>query len=74
MYDRRRGVYPDETVADLPQQYGVGFSDLRESARLVKVLQTEMPAYFTDAESLDSALSNIQTQYGQALRDAGRVR
>jgi ABC-type glycerol-3-phosphate transport system substrate-binding protein len=61
-------------LADLTQQYGVGFSDLRESARLVKILQTEMPAYFTDAESLDSALSNIQGQYGQALRDAGRVR
>jgi hypothetical protein len=61
-------------LANLMQTNGVGFSDIRESAKLVKILQTEMPAYFTDAESLDSALSNIQSQYTQALRDAGRIR
>jgi ABC-type glycerol-3-phosphate transport system substrate-binding protein len=61
-------------LAGLMQDYGVGFSDLRESARLVKILQTEMPAAFTDAESVDTALANIQTQYSQVLRDASRIR
>jgi multiple sugar transport system substrate-binding protein len=60
-------------LAQLMQQYGVGFSDIRESAKLVHILQTEMPAYFTDAESLDTAIDNIQSQYVAALRQAGRI-
>jgi hypothetical protein len=32
-----------------------------------------MSAYFTDQQDLDTTLKNIQEQYTQVLREAGRL-
>jgi multiple sugar transport system substrate-binding protein len=61
-------------MGDLMEKYGIGFADIRESAKLREILQKEMPAYFTDAQDLDSTLTNIQTQYTQVLKDAKMIK
>jgi multiple sugar transport system substrate-binding protein len=63
-----------QKMSALVDQYGVSFVDVRESAQLHKILLKELPAYFTDAQSLDKTISNIQSAYTQVLRDAGRIR
>jgi multiple sugar transport system substrate-binding protein len=62
-----------QTLGSLMDQYGVGFADVRETARFREILQKEMSAYFTDLQDLDTTLANIQQQYTQVLRDAGRI-
>ena len=59
-----------QKMGKLMEDYGVGFADIRESAKLRELLQKEMPAYFTDQQDLDTTISNIQTGYTQALKDA----
>lgn len=63
-----------QKMGALMQQYGVGFADIRESAKLREVLQKEMPAFFTDQQDLATTLANIQKQYTQVLKDAGRLK
>ncbi len=60
-------------MGELMGQYGVGFADIRETAQFRDVLMAEMPLYFSDAQSLDTTLQNIQEKYTQILRDAGRL-
>jgi len=60
-------------MGELMGQYGVGFADIRETAQFRDVLMAEMPLYFSDVQSLDAALKNIQEKYTQILRDAGRL-
>jgi len=63
-----------QKMGDLMVKYGVGFADIRESAKLREILQKEMPAYFTDAQDLDTTVKNIQEQYTQALKDAKLIK
>jgi len=63
-----------QKMGKLMVQYGVGFADIRESAKLRETLQKEMPAYFTDAQDLDTTIKNIQQQYTQALKDAKLIK
>jgi len=63
-----------QKMGGLMDKYGVGFADIRESAKLREVLQKEMPAYFTDQQNLDTTISNIQKQYTQVLTDAKRIK
>ncbi|HXF68845.1 MAG TPA: extracellular solute-binding protein [Thermoflexus sp.] len=65
---------PMTIMADLMAQYGRGFSDVRETAKFREILQKQMSAYFTDQQDLDTTLRNIQEQYTQVLREAGRLR
>ena len=60
-------------MGELMDKYGVGFADIRSSAKLREILQKEMPAYFTDQQDLDTTLKNIQTQYTQVLKDAKMI-
>ncbi|HKP53580.1 MAG TPA: extracellular solute-binding protein [Chloroflexia bacterium] len=60
-------------MGDLMEKHGIGFADIRSSAKLREILQKEMPAYFTDVQDLDTTLKNIQTQYTQVLKDAKMV-
>jgi multiple sugar transport system substrate-binding protein len=60
-------------LADLMNEYGKGFADVRETAKFSEILKKEMPAYFTDIQDLDTTLANIQAQYIQVLQDAGRL-
>jgi ABC-type glycerol-3-phosphate transport system substrate-binding protein len=62
-----------QKMGALMEQYGVGFADIRESAKLREILQKEMPAYFTDQQDLDTTISNIQQQYTQVLKDAKMI-
>jgi len=62
-----------QKLGDLMIKYGMGFADIRESAKLREILQKEMPAYFTDTQDLDTTLKNIQDQYTQVLKDAKRI-
>ena len=59
-----------QKMGKLMVDHGVGFADIRESAKLRDLLQKEMPAYFTDQQDLDKTISNIQTGYTQVLKDA----
>lgn len=61
-------------LSKLMEEYGVGFADIRETAKFREVLQRELPAFFTDTQDIDTTLSNIQTEYTQALQDAGRIK
>jgi len=63
-----------QKMGALMDKYGMGFADIRESAKLREVLQKEMPAYFTDTQDLDTTLKNIQDQYTQILKDAKRIK
>jgi multiple sugar transport system substrate-binding protein len=54
-------------------EYGMGFADVRETAQFRDILVAEIDAYFADLQDIDTALYNIQTQYGQVLEDAGRI-
>jgi multiple sugar transport system substrate-binding protein len=62
-----------KNLGDIMSQYGVGFADIRQTAQFREILQREMPAYFTDLQDLETTLTNIQTQYTQALQDAGLI-
>ncbi|HUI89040.1 MAG TPA: hypothetical protein VLX61_09970 [Anaerolineales bacterium] len=70
--------YTDTTlmknIGNIMDQYGVAFSDVRDTAKLVTILQKEMPAYFTDQEDLATAVANIDQQYTQALKDDGWIK
>lgn len=59
--------------ADLMAEYGRAFADVRVAPKLQEILQAELPLYFQDNQDLDTTLANIQTQYTQALKDAGRL-
>jgi ABC-type glycerol-3-phosphate transport system substrate-binding protein len=62
-----------QKMGALMEQHGVGFADIRESAKLREILQKEMPAYFTDQQDLDTTIANIQQQYVQVLKDAKMI-
>lgn len=59
--------------ADLMAQYGRAFADVRVAARLSEILQAELPLYLQDTQDIDTTLSNIQTQYTDALKQAGKI-
>ena len=63
-----------QKMGTLMSEYGVGFADVRETAKFREILQKEMPAFFTDLQDIDTTLANIQEQYTQALQDAGRIK
>ena len=52
-----------QKMGDLMVKYGVGFADIRASAKLREILQKEMPAYFTDTQDLDTTLKNIDDSW-----------
>jgi ABC-type glycerol-3-phosphate transport system substrate-binding protein len=59
--------------ADLMNQYGRAFADVRVAARLSEILQAELPLFLQDNQDIDTTLNNIQEQYTQALQDAGKL-
>lgn len=59
--------------ADLMDQYGRAFADVRLAPRLQEILQAEIPLFLQDNQDIDTTLQNIQTQYTDALREAGRL-
>lgn len=59
--------------ADLMAQYGRAFADVRLAPKLQEILQAELPLYLQDTQDIDTTLKNIQDQYTQALKDAGRL-
>lgn len=63
-----------QKMGALMSEYGVGFADVRETAKFREILQKEMPAFFTDLQDIDMTLANIQEQYTQVLQDAGRIK
>lgn len=60
-------------LSELMNEYGVGFADIRETAKFSEILKQEMPAFFSDTQDLETTLTNIQEQYTQVLQDAGRI-
>lgn len=62
-----------QDMAKLMEDYGIGFADIRETAQFRDILMAEIPLYFDDAQDLDTTLDNIQTQYTDILKDAGRI-
>lgn len=62
-----------QQMGQLMDEYGVGFADIRETAQLRDILVAEIDAYFADLQDIDAALENIQNNYTDALRDAGRL-
>jgi multiple sugar transport system substrate-binding protein len=62
-----------KSIGNIMAQYGVTFSDVRDTAKLVTILQREMPAYFTDTEDLATAVANIDSDYTKALTDDGWI-
>jgi multiple sugar transport system substrate-binding protein len=62
-----------QQMAEYMNEYGVGFADVRETAQLRDILVAEIDAYFADLQDVDTTLENIQTNYENVLREAGRL-
>ncbi len=62
-----------QRMAELMQEYGKGFADIRETAQLRDILMTEIPLFLTDAQDLETTIGNIQSQYTEVLEEAGRI-
>ncbi|MCA9979629.1 MAG: sugar ABC transporter substrate-binding protein [Anaerolineales bacterium] len=62
-----------QEMGQIMSDYGVGFADIRETAQLRDILVAEIDAYFSGLQDVDTALDNINTQYEDVLRDAGRI-
>lgn len=60
--------------ADLMNQYGRAFADVRAAAKLSEILQAQLPLYLQDSQDIDTTVQNIQTEYTQALKDAGKLK
>ncbi len=59
--------------AKLMNEYGRAFADVRAAAKLSEILQAQLPLYLQDAQDIDTTVQNIQDEYTQALKDAGKL-
>lgn len=59
--------------ADIMAQYGKPFSDVRVASKLQEILQAQLPQVMQGTQDVDTTLQNIQQEYTQALKDAGRI-
>jgi multiple sugar transport system substrate-binding protein len=60
--------------AELASQYGVGFADIYDSAKLSTIMQEKLGKLVTGELSVDEVLAQIQTEYTQALKDDGVIK
>ncbi len=62
-----------KNLGQLMADYGVGFADIRETAKFREILIKELGAFFTDVQDIETTLQNIQKDYTQVLQDAKMI-
>lgn len=62
-----------QKMGQLMQENGVGFADIRETAQFRDILVSEIDAFQSDQQDIDTTLNNIQTRYTEVLKSAGRI-
>ena len=62
-----------KTLGQLMADHGMGFGDIRQTAKVREILVKELGAFFTDVQDIDTTLQNIQKEYTQVLQDAEMI-
>ncbi len=62
-----------KNLGQLMADHGMGFADIRETAKFREILIKELGAFFTDVQDIDTTLQNIQKDYTQVLQDADMI-
>ena len=60
-------------LLDLAQKYGRGYSDIRASAELRPLIDTEVTKFLTDQQSLQDTQTALKTQYDAILQKSGLI-
>ncbi|MEM7532336.1 MAG: urea ABC transporter substrate-binding protein [Chloroflexota bacterium] len=59
-----------QELGDLMIAYGHSFGDVRSLRTFQTILKTEMDAYFTDQQDVQTTMTNMQKRYDQVLLDS----